>query len=99
MREAVRSGTVEFRDINENLDVLEQLGASLEEVRKRLHARTSDGRVLKGAEVVQEVMRCTPGFSVVGKSMSLPGLSQLSGAAYDGFAELLYATNRRAGRW
>src|SRR5215475_11375640 len=39
----VRSGRVAFKDINEQPDALASYGASLDDVRRRLHATDEDG--------------------------------------------------------
>src|SRR5215467_1678897 len=77
---AVAAGTIAFRDINLEPDALAAHGASLEDIRRRLHAIDADGRLLVGADVA---------FAV----------RPLSRFAYDRFADLLYAWNRRKGHW
>ena len=99
LREAVKAGRIEFRDINLEPEALTRFGAGIEAIRKRLHATTPDGGLLVGADVAVAVWRATPGqgwlASVLGNRVVLP----LTRLAYDGFAELLYRWNRRAGRW
>ncbi|WP_292452312.1 DCC1-like thiol-disulfide oxidoreductase family protein, partial [Mesorhizobium sp.] len=78
---------------------LSAFGASLEDIRRRLHATDSEGRLLVGADVAVAVWRLTPGegwlASLFGNAATLP----LTRIAYDRFADLLYAWNRRKGRW
>ena len=97
--DAVRAGRVEFRDINFEPEALSAFGASLEDIRRRLHATDSEGRLLVGADVAVAVWRLTPGegwlASLFGNPVALP----LTRIAYDRFADLLYAWNRRKGRW
>ncbi|WP_176480079.1 DCC1-like thiol-disulfide oxidoreductase family protein [Mesorhizobium sp. WSM3859] len=97
--EAVKAGRVEFRDINFEPEALSAFGASLEDIRRRLHATDSEGRLLVGADVAIAVWRLTPGegwlASLLGNVATLP----LTRFAYDRFADLLYAWNRRKGRW
>jgi predicted DCC family thiol-disulfide oxidoreductase YuxK len=97
--EAVRAGRVAFRDINFEPGALSAFGASLEDIRRRLHATDSEGRLLVGADVAIAVWRLTPGegwlASLFGNVATLP----LTRIAYDRFADLLYAWNRRKGRW
>ncbi|CDX12711.1 conserved hypothetical protein [Mesorhizobium plurifarium] len=97
--EAVKSGHVEFRDINFEPEALSAFGASLEDIRRRLHATDSAGRLLVGADVAVAVWRLTPGegwlASLFGNPVTLP----LTRFAYDRFADLLYAWNRRKGHW
>ncbi len=97
--EAVTAGRIEFRDINLEPAALAGFGASLEDVRRRLHATGADGRLLVGADVAIAVWRITPGegwlAKLFGNRLALP----LARFAYDRFADLLYAWNRRKGRW
>ena len=97
--EAVKAGRVAFRDINFEPEALSAFGASLEDIRRRLHATDSEGRLLVGADVAIAVWRLTPGegwlAAVFGNPLALP----LTRFAYDRFADLLYAWNRRNGRW
>lgn len=97
--EAVKAGRVEFIDINLEPDALARHGASLEDIRRRLHATDADGRLLVGADVAIAVWRLTPGegwlSTLFGNRLALP----LTRFAYDRFADLLYAWNRRNGRW
>jgi predicted DCC family thiol-disulfide oxidoreductase YuxK len=97
--EAVKAGRVEFRDINLEPDALAAHGATLEDIRRRLHATDADGRLLVGADVAIAVWRATPGetwlASLCGNAVMVP----IMRIAYDRFADLLYAWNRRHGRW
>ncbi|RWM19219.1 MAG: DUF393 domain-containing protein [Mesorhizobium sp.] len=97
--EAVKAGRVAFRDINFEPEALSVFGASLEDIRRRLHATDSEGRLLVGADVAIAVWRLTPGegwlASLFGNVIALP----LTRIAYDRFADLLYAWNRSKGRW
>jgi predicted DCC family thiol-disulfide oxidoreductase YuxK len=95
----VEAGRVEFRDINLEPAALARHGASLEDIRRRLHATDAAGRLLVGADVAVAVWRATPGegwlASLLGNSVLLP----VTRFVYDRFADLLYAWNRRKGRW
>ena len=96
---AVQAGTLAFRDINLEPDALARYGASLEDIRRRLHATDASGRLLVGADVAIAVWRLTPGESwlatLLGNRAALP----LTRFVYDRFADLLYAWNRRKGHW
>ncbi|MDX8526677.1 DCC1-like thiol-disulfide oxidoreductase family protein [Mesorhizobium sp. MSK_1335] len=97
--EAVKAGRVEFRDINFEPEALSAFGASLEDIRRRLHAIDAEGRLLVGADVAIAVWRHTPGegwlASLFGNPVALPPTR----FAYDRFADILYAWNRRKGHW
>ena len=74
--DAVKAGRIEFRDINFEPDALAAYGASLEDIRRRLHATDADGRLLVGADVAIAVWRATPGegwlASLFGNAVALP---------------------------
>jgi predicted DCC family thiol-disulfide oxidoreductase YuxK len=96
---AVRAGTIEFRDINEEPDALARFGAGVDDVRRRLHATDEAGRLIVGADVAVALWRLTPGqgwmVQLFGNRVMLP----LTRFAYDRFADLLFAWNKRNGRW
>ena len=96
---AVRAGAVEFRDINEQPDALARYGADIDDIRRRLHAIDEAGRLIVGADVAVALWRLTPGESwlaaLVGNRVTLP----FTRFFYDRFADLLFAWNRRKGRW
>src|SRR5215831_1676474 len=99
LMDAVRSGAIEFRDINLAPDALAKFGASLEDIRRRLHATDENGRLIVGADVAIAIWRLTPGerwlAALVGNPMTRP----IAGFVYDRFADGLYAWNRRKGHW
>ncbi|WP_206520448.1 MULTISPECIES: thiol-disulfide oxidoreductase DCC family protein [unclassified Mesorhizobium] len=97
--EAVKSGRVEFRDINFEPQALSAFGASLEDVRRRLHATDAEGKLLVGADVAIAVWRLTPGEGWLATLFGNSVVLRLTRFAYDRFADLLYAWNRRKGRW
>ncbi len=97
--EAVRAGRIVFCDINLEPDALARFGASLEDVRRRLHATDTQGRLLVGADVAIAVWRATPGEAWLAALLGNQAVLPLTRFAYDRFAGLLYAWNRRKGRW
>ncbi|OBQ84564.1 DUF393 domain-containing protein [Mesorhizobium sp. WSM3879] len=97
--EAVKSGRVEFRDINLEPKALLAFGASLEDVRRRLHATDAEGKLLVGADVAIAVWRLTPGEGWLATLFGNPAVLRLTRFVYDRLADLLYAWNRRTGRW
>ena len=96
---AARSGAIEFRDINLEPDALARFGAGVEDVRRRLHGIDPDDRLYVGADCAIEIWRRTPGDLWLGRVLGLPVLRQIARFGYDLFADLLYAWNRRNGRW
>jgi predicted DCC family thiol-disulfide oxidoreductase YuxK len=97
--EAVKAGRVEFRDINFEPEALCAFGASLEDIRRRLHATDAEGKLLVGADVAIAVWRITPGEGWLASLFGNPVVLPLTRFAYDHFADFLYAWNRRKGRW
>lgn len=96
---AARAGAIEFRDINLEPDALARFGADLEDVRRRLHAVDTEGRLFVGADCAVEVWRRTPGYAWLGRLLGLTVVRQIARFAYDRFANILYAWNRRKGHW
>ncbi len=97
--QAVRAGTIAFNDINEQPDALAAYGASLADVRRRLHATDEQGRLIVGADVTIAIWLRTKGegwlATLFGNRLMLP----LTRFGYDRFADLLFAWNKRKGRW
>ncbi len=99
LRAAVAAGEIEFRDINLEPEALKAYGASEDDVRRRLHAVDGTGALLVGADVVVAVWRATPGEAWLASLFGAPGAIWLTRLVYDRFADLLWAWNKRAGRW
>src|SRR3977135_3879365 len=70
---AVQAGTIAFRDINLEPDALASQGASLADVRRRLHATDEAGRLLVGADVAIAVGRLRHGCAYAGRLRSVRG--------------------------
>ena len=96
---AVESGAVEFRDINLAPQALASHGASLEDVRRRLHATDEAGRVIVGADVLLALWRRTAGERWLAALLGNPVAGPVTRFAYDRFADALYAWNRRKRHW
>ena len=96
---AVRAGTIEFRDINEQPDALASYGADVDDVRRRLHATDEAGGLIVGADVAIALWRLTQGegwlAALFGNRVTLP----VTRFAYDRFADLLFAWNKWKGHW
>ncbi|WP_199902749.1 thiol-disulfide oxidoreductase DCC family protein [Azospirillum sp. B4] len=96
---AARAGVIAFRDINLEPDALARFGADVEAVRRRLHGIDADGRLLVGGDCAIAIWRHTPGdawlAALLGNRLTRP----LTRLAYDRFADVLYAWNRRRGHW
>jgi predicted DCC family thiol-disulfide oxidoreductase YuxK len=96
---AVRAGRIAFRDINEQPDALAQYGASLDDVRRRLHATDETGRLIVGADVAIAVWQMTPGEAWLATLLGNPLMLPVTRFGYDRFADMLFAWNRWKGRW
>ncbi|MER8866769.1 DCC1-like thiol-disulfide oxidoreductase family protein [Mesorhizobium sp. M0751] len=97
--EAVKAGRIEFRDINAEPAALAGYGIGLEDIRRRLHATDASRNLLAGADVAIAVWRATPGEGWLATLFGNPAALPLTRYAYNRFADLLYAWNRRKGRW
>ena len=95
----VEAGTIAFRDINIEPDALGAYGVSVNDVRRRLHATDDKDELIVGADVAIAVWRLTPGEGWLATLLGNPLLRPLTRFAYDRFADVLYAWNRRKGRW
>jgi predicted DCC family thiol-disulfide oxidoreductase YuxK len=96
---AMRSGAIDFRDINLEPDALARFGAHANDVRRRLHGVDGEGQFFAGIDCAIAIWQRTPGDRWLGRFVALPGIHQIAGFGYDRFADLLYAWNRWKGRW
>ncbi len=97
--DAVRTGRVSFRDINEEPDALASHGASLDDIRRRLHATDETGRMIVGADVAIAIWRVTPGEAWLARLLGNRAVLPVTRFTYDRFADMLFAWNKRKGRW
>jgi predicted DCC family thiol-disulfide oxidoreductase YuxK len=97
--QAARARIIEFRDINLEPDALARFGAGLEDVRRRLHGLDADGHLHVGADCAIAIWQLTPGDAWLARVVGLPPIRPVARIAYDRFADLLYAWNRRKGHW
>ena len=96
---AVRAGDIAFKDINEEPAALAYFGATLDDVRRRLHATDEQGRLIVGADVAIAIWRATPGEGWIAGLLGNPVMLPLTRFGYDRFADWLFAWNKRRGRW
>ncbi len=90
---------IEWVDVHTNPEAVSEVGASLEQVRERLHVKDSNGQLNVGADAFTCLWSQTRGQRRLAKLLRLPGLKQLTHSAYNLFARLLYLWNRTKGRW
>ena len=96
---AVRAGTLSFKDINEEPEALAAYGASVDDVRRRLHATEEVGRLIVGADVAITIWRITPGQGWLASLFGNPVLLPVTRFAYDRFADVLFVWNKWKGHW
>lgn len=89
----------EWIDIHRNPQRLEEIGASQECVRERLHVVDDSGTVRVGAEAFRALWSQTPQRRALASLLGMPVIRVLAGMAYDVFAAGLYRWNRWRGRW
>jgi len=90
---------VEWIDIHRNPARLEEIGASQEFVRERLHVADYTGTVRVGAEAFAALWRQTAQMQMLATLLELPGIRSVASLAYNVFAAVLYRWNRWRGRW
>ncbi|AOG04690.1 thiol-disulfide oxidoreductase DCC family protein [Bosea sp. RAC05] len=96
---AVKAGAIEFRDINHEPEALASCGATLDQIRRRLHVIDENGKLVVGADVAIEIWRRTPGEHWLATLTGNRVVKPVTRFVYDRFADLLYAWNKRRGHW
>ena len=95
----VKAGAIEFRDINLEPDALARYGASLDDIRRRLHATDEAGHLIVGADVAIAIWRVTPGEAWLARLLGNPVVLPITRFVYDRFADVLFSWNKRKGHW
>jgi predicted DCC family thiol-disulfide oxidoreductase YuxK len=90
---------VEWIDIHRFPKALQEIGASQEFVRERLHVLDDQGRVRVGSEAFRALWSRTQGQHSLAAFFGLPMVNKLAQWAYNLFAAALYAWNRARRRW
>jgi predicted DCC family thiol-disulfide oxidoreductase YuxK len=96
---AARAGAIEFRDVNLEPEALARFGATLDDVRRRVHAVDADGRLFVGMDAALEIWHRTPGDAWFAGLIGLPGIRQSTRFVWNRCADVLFAWNKRRGRW
>jgi predicted DCC family thiol-disulfide oxidoreductase YuxK len=96
-RAAVRAGHISFRDINDEPAAFTACGASLDDVRRRLHATDETGRLIVGTNVMIAIWLITPGEGWLASLFGNLVMRPVTRFGYDRFADLLFAWNRWKG--
>lgn len=90
---------IEWVDVHAHPEAAAEVGASLEQVRERLHVKDPDGQINVGADAFAYLWSQTRGQHWLAKLLQLPVLKQLMQLAYNLFARLLYRWNRAKKHW
>jgi predicted DCC family thiol-disulfide oxidoreductase YuxK len=93
------AGEIAWTDVVHAPDALADKGIGVDDVRRHLYARDSGGKLHRGADAFALLWQGTPGRRWLGRLIAMPVIHFLATFAYDRFADLLYAWNRRKGRW
>jgi predicted DCC family thiol-disulfide oxidoreductase YuxK len=93
------SADVEWIDIHNAPQRLEEIGAEQEFVRERLHVVDESGAVQVGADAFHALWKHTPGQQRLARLVNLPLVRTAARWSYNAFAALLYAWNRAKQRW
>jgi predicted DCC family thiol-disulfide oxidoreductase YuxK len=96
---AARAGAIAFRDINAEPEALFRFGATVDDVRRRLHGTDAEGKFFVGIDCAIAIWLRTPGDKWLGIVLGLPMIHGIARIGYDRFADVLYAWNRRNNRW
>lgn len=90
---------VEWIDIHRDPERLEEIGASQEFVRERLHVVDDAGVLHVGAQAIGALWSQTPQRKALAMLLRTPGIKAVADWAYNVFAAGLYRWNRSRGRW
>ena len=97
---AVRGdGAADCTDIIEDSEVLHEAGLTAEEVQYRLHARTLDGRIVRGVDAIAVLLSGSPRWRWAGRLAGQPGFRQVGWVAYEVTAFLLFRWNKWKGNF
>jgi predicted DCC family thiol-disulfide oxidoreductase YuxK len=83
------------RTSNEQPDALASDGATVDDVRRRLHATDEARRLIVGADVA--IWWLTPGEGELATLLGNPVMLPATRLAYDWFTDMLFAWNKRRG--
>lgn len=93
------SAEVEWIDIHRFPKALQEIGASQEFVRERLHVLDDEGQVRVGSEAFRALWSRTQGQRRLASLLGLPIINRVGQWTYNLFAAALYALNRARRRW
>jgi predicted DCC family thiol-disulfide oxidoreductase YuxK len=98
MEEGVENA-IEWCDINRHPTAVASRGVAIEDVRRKLYVEDERGGLHIGASAFAALWLQTARQRWLGRLVQMPVVSALARRGYDAFAAVLYAWNRRKGRW
>ena len=83
-RSARRSGYAwQFDDVARRPDLMARFGLDLESARKRVYVLDDSGRLISGIDALTTIWTGLPGWRVLGRLVSLPGVKPIASWFYD----------------
>jgi predicted DCC family thiol-disulfide oxidoreductase YuxK len=89
----------EWIDVHQKPEALQQIGATQEFVRERLHVMDDTGKLHVGAAAIAALWSKTAPRQRLAAFIRLPFIRVLADSSYNAFAAALYRWNRWLGRW
>lgn len=93
-RNKATTDTIDWVDVNERFDELQDVNLSLSTALKHMHVRFDDGRIEKGVNAFIAIWQRVPGWRAMARLASLPLLKQLLDILYEVFAWLRFKSYR-----
>lgn len=90
---------LEWIDVHTSPETVQELGASLKQVRERLFVKDSNGQLMIGADAFAYLWGRTRGQRWLAKLVRSPVLRKPTRLVYNTFARVLYRWNRNRGHW
>jgi predicted DCC family thiol-disulfide oxidoreductase YuxK len=88
-----------WNDVAVSQETLATHGLTVDDVVRRIHVLTQDGRMLVGVPALAAIWRETPSrpYRLLARVVSLPGIRWIAAGAYEVLAGVLYAWNTARG--
>ena len=91
--------SVQWNDVNTDVQARNEIPAELEFVRERLHAIDENGDIKVGVDAFEVIWRHSPNERWKSRLIALPIVKTIAVATYNIFAKLLYRWNVKKGHW
>ncbi len=92
-------GDADYADIVAEPDALSRYGLTARDVQYRLHARMTDGTVIRGAAAAAALLRTSRRWRWAGHSLDFPVFRPIAFLGYEALARLLFRWNKRRGHF